>query len=104
MVMRMMGDSLGVSGVEGDTKLSSRLGSAARAVAAAAGGEPQLAVTKDSLPPSLAQWQSVSLITEQISPLQPLHISTSSFLPRARTFQFYILAQSQFVSALLVFG
>ena len=39
MVMRMMGDSLGVSGVEGDTKLSSRLGSAARAVAAAAGGD-----------------------------------------------------------------
>ena len=61
--------------MEGDTKLSSRLASAALAVGAAVAGDPQLAVTKDS---SLAQWQSVSLITEQIlpnitQPLQPLH-------------------------------
>ena len=44
--------------MEGDTKLSSLLGSAARAVSAAAGGEPQLAVTKDSLPRPVAVSQS----------------------------------------------
>ena len=36
--------------MEGDTKLSSLHGSAARAVSAAAVGEPQLAVTKDCAP------------------------------------------------------
>ena len=45
-------------GVEGDTKLSSRLGSAALAVTTAAAAEPQLAVTKDSLPGPVAVSQS----------------------------------------------
>ena len=80
MVMRMMGDSLGVSGVEGDTKLSSRLGSAARAVAAAAGGEPQLAVTKDSLPGPVAVSQSDNRanITTPATPHLNILISTKS--------------------------
>ena len=44
--------------MEGDTKLSSLHGSAARAVSAAAVGEAQLAVTKDSLPAPVAVSQS----------------------------------------------
>ena len=44
--------------MEGDTKLSSRLASAALAVGAAVTGDPQLAVTKDSLPAPVAVSQS----------------------------------------------
>ena len=67
-------------GVEGDTKLSSLLGSAARAVAAAAGGEPQLAVTKDSLPAPVAVSQSDNRanITTPATPHLNILISTKS--------------------------
>ena len=57
-MMMMMGHYIGVCGAEGDTKLSSLLGSAALAVAAAVAAEPQLAVTKDSLPAPVAVSQS----------------------------------------------
>ena len=59
--------------MEGDTKLSSRLGSAALAVTAAAAGSPQLAVTKDSLPVSLITEQILANIIQPLQPLSHLH-------------------------------
>ena len=66
--------------MEGDTKLSSLLGSAARAVSAAAGGEPQLAVTKDSLPRPVAVSQSDNRanITTPATPHLHILISTKN--------------------------
>ena len=67
--------------MEGDTKLSSLHGSAARAVSAAAVGEAQLAVTKDSLPAPVAVSQSdnrANITQHQPTTLATLKISFSS--------------------------